>query len=163
MIDFNGEIAELDRNYIQRSFELALKAEKNGNMPIGSVIADGSRIIAEGMNQLLVPSYNPGAHAEIMALGNVPSEEWKNAERMTCYSSLEPCIMCTGSLLLHGIRRIVFGAIDEEGGGRFILKNLPPYYEKSAIQWIGPVDSKNCRPLYERAREQFKALPCGCP
>ena len=85
MIDFKGEITERDRSYIQRSFELALEAEKQGNMPIGSVIANESRVIAEGMNQLLLPEYNPGAHAEIVAIGQVPATEWANAKDMTCY------------------------------------------------------------------------------
>ena len=46
--------------------------------------------------------------------------------------------MCTSSLILHGIRRVVFGALDQDGGGRFILDHLPPYYDDSQIQWLGP-------------------------
>ena len=141
---------------------IQLEAESRGNMPIGSVIARSDQIIAEGRNELLVPKYNPGAHAEMVALAQVSESEWNYAKDMTCYSTLEPCIMCTSSLILHGIRRVVFGALDQDGGGRFILDHLPPYYDDSQIQWIGPADPETFDPLYARALKRFEKLPCGC-
>jgi tRNA(adenine34) deaminase len=163
MIDFNETVTQIDRAHIERAIELALAAESKGNMPIGSVIAIDEHVIAEGQNQLLTPEYNPGGHAEIEAIRNVEAADWRRAAKMTCYSTLEPCIMCTGTILLHGMRRVVFGAYDSDGGGRHILKHLPPYYSDSYVQWLGPVDTLRCRPLYERALDRFQDLPCGQP
>ena len=157
------QLTSFDQDCLARAHELALEAEAKGNMPIGSVFARSGEVIAEGRNELLIPTYNPGAHAEMVALAQVPKIELQRANEITCYSTLEPCIMCTSTLILHGIRRVVFGALDQEGGGRFILDHLPPYYSESTIHWIGPVDPKTYDPLYLRALERFEKLPCGCP
>jgi tRNA(adenine34) deaminase len=154
---------QADLNYLERALALALEAEELGNMPIGSLIVLNGKIIAEGRNALLVPSYNPGGHAEIETIRRVPTELWSQSAAMTCYSSLEPCLMCFGSLLLHGVGRIVFGAWDEAGGSSCVLPHLPPYYSESAPVplWEGPYLQEKCHPLYLRARDRFRALPCG--
>lgn len=157
----HSNASQIDRQHIDRAIELALEAEQKGNLPIGAVITLGDKVVAEGQNQLLVPKYNPGGHAEIDAISKVDAKLWTRAAEMSCYSTLEPCIMCTGTLLLHGLRRVVFGALDENGGGRFILENLPPYYENSNLEWIGPLAQKRCAPLYDRALSLFSELPCG--
>jgi len=161
MFRLHTQATEFDHQHLELAIRLALEAESEGNMPIGSVIAIGDKVIASGRNRLLVPDYNPGGHAEIDALQKVDAATWASAAKMTCYSSLEPCVMCTGSLILHGIRRVVFGALDQNGGGRYILDNLPPYYEQSEIEWIGPLAPLRCNELYQRALSQFTKLPCG--
>ncbi|PIQ24127.1 tRNA adenosine(34) deaminase TadA [bacterium (Candidatus Blackallbacteria) CG17_big_fil_post_rev_8_21_14_2_50_48_46] len=152
-----------DRAFLNRAVELAQEAEAAGNMPIGSLIVLDGEIIAEGRNALLVPVYNPGGHGEIEAIKRVPAALWPRAAEMTCYSSLEPCLMCFGSLLLHGVGRIVFGALDLEGGAGCIQNHLPPYYPKVAPAplWEGPLLPERCDPLYHRARARFISLPCG--
>jgi len=119
-------------------------------------------IVGEGANRMAAPRYNPGRHAEIEALGAVPEPLWPRASQMTCYSTLEPCVMCTGTLLLHGIGRVVFGAVDVGGGGGGLLDHLPAFFEGGGVpQWVGPVLPERCDPLYARAREMFVELPCG--
>ena len=132
-------------------------------MPIGSVITLDSAIIAEAGNTLLKPHYNPGGHAEMEVLHRVPVAYWPQAVKMTCYSTLEPCLMCFGSLLLHGIGRVVFGGSDPLGGASHIFSHLPPYYQQHGQipHWIGPVAPETCDPLYQRAHERFIRLPCG--
>ena len=70
------QLNAFDQMCLERAHELALEAESLGNMPIGSVIACSDQIIAEGRNELLVPKYNPGAHAEMVALAQVSEAEW---------------------------------------------------------------------------------------
>jgi tRNA(adenine34) deaminase len=152
---------EIDRMHLRRAVDLALEAEAAGNMPIGAVLAIGDEIVAEGRNGLLVPAYDPGGHAEITAIRRVPSETWRRASEITCYSTLEPCVMCMGALLLHGVRRVVFGALDETGGARFVLPHLPPYYAEGTMRWEGPRMPEICDPLYRRALARFEGLPCG--
>ena len=151
--------------FFDRAIELAEATEKDGNLPIGAVIVLDGQIVGEGGNRMVVPSYNPGRHAEIEALRSVRDELWRRASEMTCYSTLEPCVMCTGTLLLHGIGRVVFGARDAGGGGSVILNHLPPFFDdgKRVPEWVGPVAAERCDPLAARARAMFLTLPVGAP
>lgn len=88
--------ATRDLLYLRRAVGLALEAEKQGNLPIGAVVTLDDRVIAEAGNALLIPQYHPGRHAEIEALQRVPENLWPRAREMTCYTTLEPCMMCTG-------------------------------------------------------------------
>lgn len=154
---------DLDLRYLRRAVELALAAERAGNLPIGAVITLGDEVIAEAGNALLVPVYHPGRHAEIEALNGVPAQLWPRAREFTCYTTLEPCVMCCGTLLLHGVGRVVFGAADPAGGASVLLQHLPPYYaDKSLVPaWLGPLLPDVCAPLYERVNARFDVLPCG--
>lgn len=156
-----ASLGAVDRQHLDRAIALALRAESQGNLPVGAVIARGEQVVAEAGNQLLVPHFDPGGHAETTALRAVPTHAWAHAAELTCYTTLEPCLMCTGSLLLHGIRRVVFGALDPDGGGRFVLPHLPPYYAPRTMTWIGPADATRCDPLYQRVLQGFAHLPCG--
>lgn len=142
---------------MHRAIELALQAEAEGNLPIGSVVVLDGKIIAEGRSRLLVPHFHPGHHAETEALKQVSPELWTRRHEMTCYTTLEPCVMCTGTLILHGLGRVVFGGYDTKGGGRFILPHLPPYYEngQGVPSFEGPLLPDLCDPLYERAKIAF--------
>lgn len=161
----HGDSRQSDEHapFLEAAIAAALRAEAQGNLPVGAVLVLDQEIVAVGENALLVPQYQPGAHAEMQALRAVPVELWPRAGEMTCYTSLEPCLMCYGSLLLHGVGQIVFGADDPEGGFRWIENALPPYYQtqRSAPRWCGPLAQEQCQELYERARSRFVELPCG--
>lgn len=152
-----------DVAHLRRAVEVALEAEHGGNLPVGAVVVLGGEVIAEGGNRVLVPVYHPGRHAEVEALGRVPVGLWARAREMTCYTTLEPCVMCAGALLLHGVGRVVFGSLDAGGGAGTVLKSLPPYYARGrgVPEWVGPALPGVCDELYERARARFDALPCG--
>ncbi len=147
---------------MKRAIEIALASESEGNLPIGSIITLDDEIIAEGNSAVLEPVYNPGRHAEIMAIRDVDTELWPRAAEMTCYTTLEPCVMCAGTLLLHGVGRVVFGAHDTLGGAGCTLKHLPAYYDDGGVyDWVGPLMPEVCAPLYERADAAFEDLPVG--
>lgn len=154
-----------DLEHLRRAVALALEAERAGNVPVGAVVTLGGEIIAGAGNALLVPNYDPRRHAEIEALSRVPNELWMEARRMTCYTTLEPCVMCMGTLLLCGVGRVVFGARDVEGGAGVVLARLPAYYAGAGRalvpEWVGPLLPEVCDPLARRVRERFDALPCG--
>lgn len=151
-----------DRAYLERAVELALQSERAGNLPVGALLVLDGAIIAEGASSVLLPVYDPGAHAEMSAIKAVDKALWPRAREMTCYSSLEPCVMCMGALLLHGVGRVVFGATDVEGGAGRLLPHLPPYYAgTNAMEWVGPLLPEVCDALYRRTDEAFAKLPCG--
>ena len=158
MRDFQPE----EMKYVERAVHEAQQAEKEGNLPIGAVIVLDGEIIAASHNAIVKPVYNPGLHAEIQTIRAVPVELWPRAKDMTIYTTLEPCVMCMGTIVLHGIKRVVFGAYDKAGGSSVTLEHLPEYYRpEDKPQWIGPVAPQRCDPLYERVAELFPELPCG--
>ncbi|QDG52249.1 nucleoside deaminase [Persicimonas caeni] len=151
-----------DKKFMRRAVDLALASESEGNLPIGCVIVLDGEVIAEGKSSVLSPQYNPGRHAEVEAIRRVDDRLWPRAAEMTCYTTLEPCVMCAGTLLLHGVGRVVFGAYDKLGGAGCTLEHLPPYYDEGGVYaWEGPLMPRECDPLYERADEAFAELPVG--
>ena len=146
-----------DANFLNQAIELALLTEARGNLPIGAVITLGSNVIATAANQSLQPCAHPGRHAEIMALAQIPDELISRLPEMTCYTTLEPCLMCFGALVLHGMGRVVFGANDPLGGAIALSAHLPPYVAKkmAAMIWVGPANPGVYDPLWKRAEARY--------
>ena len=79
-----------------------------GGIPIGSVLALDGEIIGRGHNRR-VQKGSPILHGEMDALenaGRLPAAEYR---RSVIYTTLSPCHMCTGAILLYGIPRVVVG------------------------------------------------------
>lgn len=153
----------MDIRHLQRAIECALQAETKGNLPIGAVIVLDDEVIAEGASAIFEPVFHPGRHAEMEALDTVDPRLWERRREMTCYTTLEPCVMCMGALLLHGVGRIVFGANDRFGGAGALLDHLPVYYAGGigVPEWIGPVLPDICDLLYARAKDRFEVKDRG--
>ena len=82
-----------DKLIMHRAIELALLAEKEGNLPVGVVISLDGEVVAEGRSAIWVPKFDATRHAEIEALRAVPADLWKSADEMSLYTTLEPCLM----------------------------------------------------------------------
>ena len=141
-----------DERFMARAIDLALLAERQGNLPVGAVIALDGQIAAEGRSAIWVPEFDGTRHAEMEALRVVPPDFWNLAGRMCLYTTLEPCLMCFGSILLHGLGRVVFGSADDYGGASSTFSNLPPFFQGRLkdTQWVGPIMPDECDPLHER-------------
>jgi len=146
-------LTESDILFFERAIALAGEAEKQNNLPIGAVICYGEEIIAEGKNAIWYPRFNPNRHAEVEALRAVPDHLWKKSREMTLYTTLEPCLMCLGAILLHHIGRVMYGASDPYGGASVVIGHMPAYFEAeiAKIEWIGPAYPEACDRLFERA------------
>jgi tRNA(adenine34) deaminase len=142
-----------DEAFLDRVYEMALEAERRGNLPIAALLAQGSRVISVGANETLTPVFHPGRHAEVAAVQAAPESIWESAHELTIYTSLEPCVMCFGTLILHRIGRVVFGAFDTRGGALSLREHLPPFVrdKAAAIRWEGPVQRERFDPLAQRA------------
>ena len=96
-----------DRKLLHEALEEARKGLSEGGLPIGSVLADKQgQIVSRGHN-LRVQNGDPTAHAETVCLRNAGRRrDWVE---LTLVSTLSPCIMCTGTVLLFRIPRVVIG------------------------------------------------------
>jgi cytosine deaminase len=96
-----------DLELLREAIAEARAGLREGGLPIGSVLADGSsRVVARGHN-LRVQTGDPTAHAETVCIRNAGRRrDWAE---LTLVSTLSPCIMCTGTALLYRIPRVVIG------------------------------------------------------
>jgi tRNA(adenine34) deaminase len=144
-----------DIKWMRQAIEIALEAEKEGNLPVGSLITLENKLVSTGPSRVFVPRYDLTRHAEMEALRAVPSDMWESPEKMCIYTTLEPCLMCMGAILLFGIGRVVFGAKDPYGGAEIVRPNLPDFFKQrfESIQWEGPLMPAECDPLHRRLIE----------
>lgn len=94
----------------------ARRAYKAEEVPVGAVVVQDGKILARGRNRIR-GRRDPTAHAEILAL-RAAGEKLKR-ERLTeavLYTTLEPCAMCAGALVLARVKRVVYAARDPKAG-----------------------------------------------
>jgi len=94
--------------FLQAAIEEARKGLAAGGIPIGSVLVLDGKIIGRGHNQR-VQKGSVIHHAEMNCLENAGRLKASVYQRCTIYSTLSPCPMCSGAILLYGIPRVVVG------------------------------------------------------
>jgi len=153
MIQLNDEV------FMHLAFEEALKAEGIGEVPIGAVIVIESGEIISRAHNLRETSYDPTAHAEIIAIREAAKklENWRLADT-TLYVTLEPCAMCMGAIVLSRIKRIVFGARDPKAGAIVSVYNIGVDGKLNhRIETEGGVLEDECGDLLKRFFENLRA------
>lgn len=110
-------------------------ALESGEFPVGCVIAGPEGVVATGrrINSFGVP--NEMDHAEIVALRALLTDAPEgDLGGLTVYSTMEPCLMCFSTLILNGIRTIVYAYEDVMGGGTNVpLATMNPLYAAMEI------------------------------
>ena len=81
---------------------------REGGIPIGSVIVSQGAIIGRGHNRR-VQKGSPVLHGEMDALENAGRQPASVYRHATLYTTLSPCPLCSGAILLYGIRRVIIG------------------------------------------------------
>jgi creatinine deaminase len=99
---------ENDAKFIQEAIQEAKKGLTEGGIPIGSVLVIDGEIKARGHNKRIQEGSSI-LHAEMDCLENAGRLGAKDYKRATLYSTLSPCDMCSGAVLLYGIPRVVIG------------------------------------------------------
>src|SRR3954454_2462550 len=94
--------------FLQAAIEEARKGLAAGGIPIGSVLVCDGKIIGRGHNQR-VQNGSVIHHAEMNCLENAGRQKASVYQRCTIYSTLSPCPMCSGAILLYGIPRVIIG------------------------------------------------------
>jgi tRNA(adenine34) deaminase len=86
-------------------------------VPVGAVVVVGGEVRGRGFNSPIRLA-DPTAHAEILALREAArAVQNYRLEGATLYATLEPCVMCAGTLVAARVKRLVFGARDLRFGG----------------------------------------------
>ncbi len=114
-----GVSSERDAKFLRMAYEEALAGYDEGGCPIGSVLAEGDRLVARGRNQR-VQGGDPIAHGEMDCLRRAGRQ--KSYRSMTLYTSLSPCMMCAGTIVQFSIPRVVIGENQTFGGNEAFLR-----------------------------------------
>ncbi|XP_053376076.1 tRNA-specific adenosine deaminase 2-like [Mercenaria mercenaria] len=111
------------QTWMEKSFEYAEDALKNGEVPVGCIIVYEETVLASGRNEVN-ETKNATRHAEIVAIDRVlewcsdNGKDWREVfHNSTLYVTVEPCIMCTGALRNIGLGKVVYGCRNERFGG----------------------------------------------
>jgi len=94
--------------FIAAALEEARKGLKQGGIPIGSVLVYRGKIIGRGHNQR-VQKESSVLHAEMDALENSGRQPAQVYQESILYTTLSPCSMCSGAIILYGIPKVVIG------------------------------------------------------
>ncbi len=95
-------------HFMRAAIDQAQLGLTEGGIPIGSVLVHEGRIIGRGHNRR-VQNGSPILHGEMDALQNAGRQVAKVYRESVLYTTLSPCAMCSGAILLYGIPRIVIG------------------------------------------------------
>ncbi|MCU1338346.1 MAG: Cytosine deaminase [Bryobacterales bacterium] len=136
-------------NFLQAAIEEARSGLKNGGIPIGSVLVIDGKIVGRGHNQR-VQKDSVIRHAEMDCLENAGRLQPAQYRRATLYSTLSPCDMCSGTVLLYKIPTVIIGENRTFRG--------PEDYLRSRGVQVQVVDNVECVGLMEQFIRDHPAL-----
>jgi len=126
--------------YLAAAIQEAKKGLAEGGIPIGSVLVADGRIVARGHNQR-VQKGSTVLHAEMDCLEEAGRLKASLYRRSVLYSTLSPCDMCSGAVLLYGIPKLVVGE-------NRTLKGPEEYVRSRGVEVV-VLDDPECRALME--------------
>ena len=147
--------ADIDQHWMRHALELARRAQREGEVPVGAVLVHEGKVIGEGWNQPIA-RHDASAHAEMLAL-RMATEKVANYRLKDCtlYVTLEPCVMCAGAITHARVTRLVYGAADPKAGAVHSVYDVianPKLNHR--VEWTGNVLAVECGNLL---RDFFRA------
>jgi len=97
-----------DSLWMAEAISEAQEGRMSGGIPIGSVLVSDGQVIGRGHNQR-VQNGNPILHAEMVAIQDAGRLRATTYVKSTIYTTLSPCTMCAGTIVLYKIPRVVIG------------------------------------------------------
>ncbi|MGD9232575.1 MAG: nucleoside deaminase [Desulfobacterales bacterium] len=140
--------------FMKKALDQARKALDAGEFPVGCVLVHQNRILATGARKGSMGNFpNEIDHAEMIALKCLADMEiHKDKKEMVLFTTMEPCLMCLGALILSGISKVVYAYEDVMGGGTGCnLAGLTPLYRNQKISIVPHI-------LRRQSLELFKAF-----
>jgi len=138
----------MDR-FLEAAIEQAKEGLLAGGIPIGSVLVIDSKIVGRGHNQR-VQKKSPILHAEMDCLENAGRLSPEVYRRATLYSTLSPCDMCSGAILLYKIPKVVVGENRTFRG--------PEDYLRGRGVELTILDDATCIAMMQRFQQEHPAL-----
>jgi tRNA(adenine34) deaminase len=118
-------LLDTDDRWMREALKLAREARAEGEVPVGAVVVAGGRLLGKGKNQIETLG-DPTAHAEILAIGAAAAAVGEpRLVGATLYTTLEPCVMCSGAIVLARIARVVYAAEDPKAGACGSVYDIP--------------------------------------
>ncbi|MEM9134397.1 MAG: nucleoside deaminase [Actinomycetota bacterium] len=114
--------AAIDEAMMGLAIDQAVQGLSAGGIPIGAVLAVGTEVLGAGHNQR-VQRGSAIRHGETDALENAGRLSAATYAQTTMYTTLSPCHMCTGAILLYGIPRVVIGENETYLGAEDLLRS----------------------------------------
>jgi tRNA(adenine34) deaminase len=149
-----------DSEWMEEALAEAQKAYAAGEVPVGAVVVLDQRVVGRGHNRT-GESGQPFEHAEVVALWEaVRAAGARAVENAVLYSTIEPCVMCIGAVLLARIPRVVYGAREPRTGACgsvLAIPDEPRLLHRPAV--IGGVLDERCRELMQRYFNDRRAAP----
>ena len=108
--------------FLQAAIEEARQGRREGGIPIGSVLVHQGRIIGRGHNRR-VQKGSPILHGEMDALENAGRQPASVYRQSVLYTTLSPCSMCSGAILLYGIPKVIIGENTSFQGEEELLRS----------------------------------------
>ncbi len=136
-----------DRRFMKEAYDQALKSFDEGGCPIGAVMVEKGAVIARGHNQR-VQQEDPIAHGEMDCLRQAGRRP--HYKGVTLYTSLSPCMMCSGTIIQFGIERLVVGE-DKNFAGNIA------FLAERGVE-VALLDDPDCIALMERFIREKPAL-----
>lgn len=133
--------------FMQAAIDEAVLGLAEGGIPIGSVLVHDGKIIGRGHNRRIQQG-SPILHGEMDALENAGRQSAAVYRESVLYTTLSPCSMCSGAILLYGIPKVIIGENTTFLGEEVLLKSR-------GVE-VQVVDSHHC---VELMQEFIKAKP----
>ena len=108
--------------FMKAAIDEAKRGVAEGGIPIGSVLVHQGKVIGRGHNRR-VQQGSVVLHGEMDALENAGRQPARVYQESTIYTTLSPCAMCSGAILLYGIPRVVIGENQTFLGEEELLKS----------------------------------------
>lgn len=145
-----------DEKYMKLAYQEALKARDIDEVPIGAIIVKGDEVIASAYNQKETLQ-EVTAHAEMLVIQQACQKlgTW-HLDGCVLYSTLEPCMMCSGAIIQSRIARVVYGASGQRWHGisQFLGHHSFNHYP---IIESGILEDKCCLLLSEYFKEKRRS------
>jgi tRNA(adenine34) deaminase len=144
----NQELKSADEFFMKKALKEANLSNSSEDVPVGAVIVLNNKVIARAHNQVELLG-DPTAHAEMVAITEAASflkSKW--LKDCVLYTTIEPCSMCAGALVLSRISKVVYGASDPKtGAGGSILNILHHKKLNHRIKVVGGILEQECAAL----------------
>ena len=132
-------MTDSDRQFMRAAYEQALTSYHEGGLPIGAVMVENGDLIAAGHNRR-VQDQDPIAHGEMDCFRRAGRRS--RYDTITLYTTLSPCMMCAGTIVQFGIKRVVIGEAQNFPGN-------PDFLRAHGVEVV-LVDDSDCIALMSR-------------